>query len=430
MSNNQKLPCHYPWTSMYVSPTGDVKHCCGTYHKSLGNLSNNTIDEIWNGEKFKDIRRKIAKGDFEGAYCSPKCSAFTNGVGFPWPEDVYAYNKTNKLIFENEEKAKESFDKGIAEASHFPTELHLELTNHCNLRCIMCFYPFKPPYDFISDEALDKLIDISKYANVLVLMGGEVFLNKQDLRFIEEYSSPDGASIGFVSNGTMLTKEMVEKLKKFKTIGMQISIDGTTEEVYSRVRKRSDWENVDANIKHFVSTANKLKDEGYIWNTTLAFVVLKQNVSNMAHSIEYAAKLNVPIILNPVSGFHLFEENIFAFNKAFKEAGDCMQYLQDAYDVLEKHKDSYEHYDSVLMWLKRVERGLKQPKIKHYKFLLFILNIFVKGEKRTENQTGVSDKELRVGHVMEVLYNLRYGNMSFGATVKYIFMKLFKKKKK
>ncbi|NLA25299.1 MAG: radical SAM protein [Bacteroidales bacterium] len=430
MSENQKLVCHYPWTSMYVSPTGDVKHCCYTYHKSLGNLSNCSIEEIWNGEKYKSIREKIANGDFDGAFCSPNCSGLAGGAGYPWPVDTYSLNKTNEVIGNNEKKAKQSFENGDKTVSHFPTELHLELTNNCNLRCIMCFYPFKPPYNFISEDALDKLIDISKYANAMVMMGGEIFINKQDLRFIEEYSAPDGASMGFVSNGTMLKKEMVEKLKKFKAIGMQISIDGTTPEVYARVRKRSDWEVVDENIKHFVATANELKEQAYIWNTELAFVVLKQNVANMAHSVEYAAKLNVPIIFNIVSGFHLFEENIFVYKKAYKEAGDCMLYLQEAYDMLEKYKDSYEHYDTVSMWLKRIENGLKRPKIKHYKITVALLNLFVKGEKRTENQTGVSDKELRVGHVMEVLYNLRYGNMSFGATVRYVFMKVFKKKKK
>jgi MoaA/NifB/PqqE/SkfB family radical SAM enzyme len=24
------LPCHYPWSAMYVSPDGDVRHCCST----------------------------------------------------------------------------------------------------------------------------------------------------------------------------------------------------------------------------------------------------------------------------------------------------------------------------------------------------------------------------------------------------------------
>ena len=39
----------------------------------------------------------------------------------------------------------------------------------------MCFYEFKAPYNYIPPEKVDKILDISKYASTLALMGGEVF---------------------------------------------------------------------------------------------------------------------------------------------------------------------------------------------------------------------------------------------------------------
>ena len=35
--------------------------------KKLGNIKENTIDEIWNGESYKNLRDKIGDGDFDGA---------------------------------------------------------------------------------------------------------------------------------------------------------------------------------------------------------------------------------------------------------------------------------------------------------------------------------------------------------------------------
>ena len=52
---------------MYVAPNGDVRHCCSTNLKKLGNIKENTIDEIWNGESYKNLRDKIGDGDFDGA---------------------------------------------------------------------------------------------------------------------------------------------------------------------------------------------------------------------------------------------------------------------------------------------------------------------------------------------------------------------------
>ncbi len=58
---------------MVVDWNGDVVLCCDDWNHStiLGNLKNQTIEEIWNGEKLRAIRQAHIKGEF---YRVPLCA--------------------------------------------------------------------------------------------------------------------------------------------------------------------------------------------------------------------------------------------------------------------------------------------------------------------------------------------------------------------
>ena len=50
-----KKPCHNLWTGLIVRYNGDVSICCLDYENKevMGNLSKNTINEIWNNKKYR-----------------------------------------------------------------------------------------------------------------------------------------------------------------------------------------------------------------------------------------------------------------------------------------------------------------------------------------------------------------------------------------
>ena len=50
--------CPLPWWSVYVEVNGAVKPCC-VYHWPLGNLLEQPLREIWNGPKFRALRRIV-----------------------------------------------------------------------------------------------------------------------------------------------------------------------------------------------------------------------------------------------------------------------------------------------------------------------------------------------------------------------------------
>ena len=57
--NDKKYQCHEPWGQVTIYSDGTVAPCCTTFGRNLpiGNMHNQTLEEIWNGEKMSKIRR-------------------------------------------------------------------------------------------------------------------------------------------------------------------------------------------------------------------------------------------------------------------------------------------------------------------------------------------------------------------------------------
>lgn len=51
-------PCYHPWRSVSINEKGDVMPCCAT-SAVLGNMGSSSFSEIWNGRKFKKLRKTV-----------------------------------------------------------------------------------------------------------------------------------------------------------------------------------------------------------------------------------------------------------------------------------------------------------------------------------------------------------------------------------
>jgi radical SAM protein with 4Fe4S-binding SPASM domain len=70
----RKTVCAVPWMHLALEPSGRVIPCCLTSPHSnatLGNLNKNSIEEIWNGDRMKNLRKQMIEGK-EPAICN-KC---------------------------------------------------------------------------------------------------------------------------------------------------------------------------------------------------------------------------------------------------------------------------------------------------------------------------------------------------------------------
>lgn len=55
------LKCQIPWRSAIITPVGDVVPCSMLTEYNMGSLRHITFEEIWNGERARNIRRHLSK---------------------------------------------------------------------------------------------------------------------------------------------------------------------------------------------------------------------------------------------------------------------------------------------------------------------------------------------------------------------------------
>ncbi len=67
---DKKYYCTRPFEWFAVLDNGDVSPCCPPWINGyrIGNLYEESVDEVWNGKKAQDFRRSILDGSFE--YCN------------------------------------------------------------------------------------------------------------------------------------------------------------------------------------------------------------------------------------------------------------------------------------------------------------------------------------------------------------------------
>jgi MoaA/NifB/PqqE/SkfB family radical SAM enzyme len=70
---NNKLLCHAPWQRLYIDCGGEVRpDCLCPVKHYVGNISKNSLEEMWNGEKLKEYRKRLINNNYRD-FCNPDC---------------------------------------------------------------------------------------------------------------------------------------------------------------------------------------------------------------------------------------------------------------------------------------------------------------------------------------------------------------------
>ena len=116
-----------------------------------------------------------------------------------------------------------------AAKEYTPRLIFWEVTKGCNLRCIHCratATELMSPADLPTDRALNIIDQIAGFANpILVLSGGEP-LYRPDIFQLAEYATGRGLRVALATNGTLVTKDIAEKIKNSGIRRVSISLDG------------------------------------------------------------------------------------------------------------------------------------------------------------------------------------------------------------
>lgn len=161
----------------------------------------------------------------------------------------------------------------------FPITVRLEPTNTCNLHCPLCPAGqnlLKREKGFLSFENAKKIIDEAyEYSLHLRLFGaGEPLLNK-DLFKIIEYAKAKNMLVNFHTNAYFLDEFNIKKVIDSGVDELVVSLDGASQETYSKYRVGGDFERALTSLKLLFSKRSALRKT--VPRVTIQFIVMGHN---------------------------------------------------------------------------------------------------------------------------------------------------------
>lgn len=293
-----KTLCYAPLTNLNFDQYGNVKSCCYTSDYVLGNISNQTIWEIWTGSRVQALRQalaqnKILKGcELCGEQIEAQNFEGSRAKGF----DAFVGRKS---VFSDWRKKMKPFNQ-------FPKCLEFELSNTCNLACVMCngkfshlirahrekLPPLKNPY---TTDFLKQLNTFLPHVTDLKFLGGEPFLIDMYYQILEKVAQNyPHIKIHITTNGSVLTKR-VKQLLETLNISLIISIDSLEKNNYEQIRVNGSFEKLKQNLSYFLHY-HETK------NRTLSFAVcpMQQNILEMPNFLQFAFKNKIKLYFNTV----------------------------------------------------------------------------------------------------------------------------------
>jgi len=160
-----------------------------------------------------------------------------------------------------------------------------EITNACNCSCAMCGLWQKKPSS-VDIRTAEKLIDLMHKNNVIYiqLTGGEPLLYK-DLIPLIEYIYRKKIIIHLATNGTLLTEEYADKLKKAGLKYICISLDHYEPEIHDSVRGHKGC------FSKAIEAVRILKDKNFFLYSSS--IINKYNYKNLKTFIRFVNSLGI-----------------------------------------------------------------------------------------------------------------------------------------
>lgn len=177
-------------------------------------------------------------------------------------------------------------DKGILpEEWETPMSLQFELTHKCNQRCLHCYNQSGMEANSKSDLPIERWKELAREAGELgvfecTISGGEPLLLGDSLFEILDIFAEYDIRIRLITNGMLLTQDVLDKLKKYRIKWLQVSIDGSRPELHDYIR------GTDGAFRKAIAAANLVKTNGF--PLLIAHAVVKSNLDYVEEMIDAA----------------------------------------------------------------------------------------------------------------------------------------------
>jgi len=312
--------CKAPFSNLFFRSDGSIGVCCFNRNFVLGKYPKNKIEEVWSGQEIKKMRSSMRSFDLSKGCIACECNIKDKN-----------FAATGIKNFEY-----------LTEKATRPTNLQFELSNTCNLKCIMCNQYFSSSFQEKSNESLETQNNIFDHAFIEQIIPFIPFLKKTDFLGGEPFLidiyyeiweqiirlNPD-CIIYIQTNGTILNNKIKELLGK-GNFRIGISLEALDKELYEAIRINSRFEKLMDNLSYFQKYSNS---KGAPLNVSTC--IMQQNWKEIPKMLYFFNKERILVNFNTIqfpfsctikslpsykineiiyflSGFHFSEKNNIA----------------------------------------------------------------------------------------------------------------------
>lgn len=301
------LFCRLPFDQMVVEPSGDVFFCCQPWLPvSIGNLHEQTLEEIWNSAWAQKIRASILDGTFR--YCQEgHCPHLQGEAG-----NIFKLDELPDAGYQAMVAA------GNTELAEGPRRISIGYDPTCNLACPSCRdgYVVAKGETRAKAESLHKRVFGSPLLNTARLLFlpnmGEVFsspLYRSILREWDRERFPN-LRIQILTNGLLFTERMWSTLEKVHGVlfDVMVSINAARPDSFAEIQKGGDFNRLLQNLAFM----QRLRAQGVLEQFTISFVVQARNFREMKEFVALGKGFGVDgIVFDSLANWHTFTEEEF-----------------------------------------------------------------------------------------------------------------------
>lgn len=266
-----KIFCKQIYEYIEINHIGDVRMCCEHWCSgyTIGNILENSLDEILAGEKYKTFAKQFEEQNF--TYCDLNVCPL-------------------KVSCSDEE-----YDKKYNECTSRTSKiLRINFDSGCNLRCIFCREIFIKSDTRKVKKLLDKIREMLPYMDenewtISIDGSGEVFTSKHHLEFIKEVADNyPKIKFSIITNGVLASKEVFEKLGIEDRLNcVEISVHACRKSTYDKMIICGDFKLVKKNLEYI----SELKRAGKFHYLFVNFAVNSINYKEMEKFAKWIIEL-------------------------------------------------------------------------------------------------------------------------------------------
>jgi len=212
----------------------------------------------------------------------------------------------------------------------FPRRFVFELTNACNLNCIMCgrnAATFKPTRFDVSWLEIFKPI-VNKVEEVTLMGWGEPTIHPEFVNFLK-WSYKHGLRKYFCTNGMRL-ESLTNDIFDTETDIIAVSLDGANAETNNRIRRGSDFTKVLKGIELIISRRKKWPYMNFV------FTAMKSNISQLPDIVTLASNIGldeVKVVYLTAFSKNLEHEILYGHERLVEDSFQESKKLSDTYNI-------------------------------------------------------------------------------------------------